>query len=52
MDLFLVLFHHACDDYFYGYNETISNIHPTFEQAKEWVDSFLADIEPYGDGSI
>ena len=41
--LFVVLHHYMCDDMFYGYNEGLHSVYPTWEQAKESVDSFLAE---------
>ena len=47
--MFAVLHHHACDDYYY--DESLCSIHPTWEQAKDSVDSFLVqnekEQEPY-----
>ena len=40
-DVFAVLHYDACDDYFYGYMESLYSVHPSFEKAKESVDSFL-----------
>ena len=41
MDLFVVIYYIECDDYYYGYNQRLQNIFPAFDQAKQYVDSYL-----------
>lgn len=46
-DVFIVFDHYECDDPYYGYNESLNSVHSSFEKAKELVDSFLEENEPY-----
>ena len=47
MDLFVVILYLLCDDHFYGYNEYLRKIYPTFEEAKKYVDSYLLKSKEY-----
>ena len=47
-DVFAVLHYHACFDYYYGYMEHLYSVYPSWEKAKESMDSFLAEAEKEG----
>ena len=53
-NIFVVLHYTACDDYCYGYMESLESVHSSFEKAKESVDSFLEknEKEPLPNGYI
>jgi len=43
MDLFVVILYILCEDPYYGFDEHLECIFFTFEQAKQYVDSFLLE---------
>jgi hypothetical protein len=43
MEVFVVMQFNSCDDDFYGYNQHLVSIFPTYKDAKKYVDIFLLE---------
>lgn len=47
MDLFVIILYVQCDDYYYGYNKNLLRIYPTFEEAKQYVGTYLLERDDF-----
>jgi hypothetical protein len=50
MEVFIVITFYVCDDHFYGYNESLTCVYGTFEEATEYVQKITNDSRLRYDG--